>query len=90
MPGRVGRPLHFVMIGGINAIPVLAPAFGRVTYIDTSAFMNSVHRQRLYRNNEGKMKKMAELTLTGQPIDDLLVENLATMRARVESLLNGG
>jgi hypothetical protein len=90
LPGRVGRPLHFVMIGGINAIPVLAPAFGRVTYIDTSAFMNAVHRQRLYLNNEGKMKKIAELTLTGQPIDDLLVENLATMRAWVESLLNAG
>ncbi len=90
LAGRVGRPLHFVMIGGINAIPVLAPAFNRLTYIDTSAFMNSVYRQRLYLNNEGKMKKIAELTLTGQPIDDLLVENLATMRARVESLLNGG
>lgn len=90
LPGRAGRPLHFVMIGGINAIPVLAPAFGRVTYIDTSAFMNAVHRQRLYLNNEGVMKKIPELTLIGQPIDDLLVENLATVRGRVESLLNGG
>jgi hypothetical protein len=90
LPGRVGRQLHLVMIGGINAIPILAPAFGRVTYIDTSAFMNSVHRQRLYLNNEGKMKKIPELTLTGQPIDDLLVENLATMRSRIECLLNGG
>jgi hypothetical protein len=52
--------------------------------------MNSVNRQRLYLNNEGKMKKVAELTLTGQPIDGLLVENLATMRVRIESLLNGG
>ncbi|WP_216073550.1 hypothetical protein, partial [Acinetobacter baumannii] len=57
LAGRVSRPLHFVMIGGINAIPVLAPAFDRLTYIDTSAFMNSVYRQRLYLNNEGKMKK---------------------------------
>ena len=30
------------------------------------------------------MKKIAELTLNGQPIDDLLVENIATMRARIE------
>jgi hypothetical protein len=90
LPGRVARPLHFVMIGGMTAIPTLAPAFSRVTYIDTSAFMNAVHRQRLYLNNEGKMKKIAELTLTGHPIDDLLVENIATMRARVQTLLNGG
>ncbi len=78
------------MIGGINGDPVLAPAFGRVTYIDTSAFMNSVHRQRLYLGNDGKMKKIAELTLNGQPIDDLLVENIATMRARIETLSMAG
>jgi hypothetical protein len=90
LPGRVARPLHFVMIGGMTAIAALAPAFSRVTYIDTSAFMNSVHRQRLYLNNEGKMKKISVLTLTGQPIDNLLIQNIATMRARVETLLNGG
>jgi hypothetical protein len=90
LPGRVARPLHLMMIGGINAIPALAPAYTRVTYIDTSAFMNSIHRQRLDLANDGKMKKIAEPTLTGQPIDDLLVENIATMRARVETLLNGG
>jgi hypothetical protein len=78
------------MIGGMTAIAALAPAFSRVTYIDTSAFMNSVHRQRLYLNNEGKMKKISVLTLTGQPIDNLLIQNIATMRARVETLLNGG
>jgi hypothetical protein len=90
LAARVGRPLHLVLIGGMTALPALAPAFSRVTYIDTSAFMNSVHRQRLYLGNDGKMKKVSELTLTGQPIDDLLVENIATMRARVETLLNGG
>jgi hypothetical protein len=40
LPGRVAWPLHLVMIGGITAIPALAPAYDRVTYIDTSAFMN--------------------------------------------------
>jgi hypothetical protein len=83
------RPLYLVMIGGMTAIPTLAPAFANLTYIDTSAFMNTVHRQRLYLDNNGKMKKISELTLTGQPIDDLLVENIATVRTRVESLLNG-
>jgi hypothetical protein len=68
----------------------LALAYNQVTYIDTSAFMNSIHRQRLHLGNDGKMKKISELTLTGQPIDDLLVENIATMRARVERLFSGG
>jgi hypothetical protein len=86
---RVKRPLHLVMVGGIRAITALAQAYAKLTYIDTSAFMNSVHRQRLYLANDGKMKKVRELTLTGQPIDDLLVENIATMQSRVESLISG-
>jgi hypothetical protein len=90
LPKRVARPLQIVMIGGMKAIPTLASAYARLTYIDTSAFMNSLHRQRLYLGNDGKMKKISEPTLTGQPIDDLFVENIATMRARVESLLNAG
>jgi hypothetical protein len=90
LPGRVARPLHLVMIGGITAIPTLAPAYARATYIDTSAFMNSIHRQRLYLGNDGTVKKISELTLTGQPIDDLLVENVATMQARLKTRLNGG
>jgi len=84
---RVDRPLHLIMIGGMLALPILTSSFARVSYIDTSAFMNSVHRQRLYLGNDGKVKKYSELTLTGQAIDELLVDNLATMRARVERLL---
>jgi hypothetical protein len=88
LAARVGRPLNLVMIGGITVLPALAATFNRVTYIDTSAFMATMHRQRLYLNNEGKMKKAAEFTLTGQPIDGLFRENIATMRARIESLLS--
>ncbi|MBV9984924.1 hypothetical protein [Bradyrhizobium sp.] len=87
LAARAGRPLSLTMIGGIAVLPQLAAAFERVTYIDTSAFMNSVYRQRLYLGNDGKMKKYPELTLNGQPIDGLLVENLATMKARIESFL---
>lgn len=77
------------MVGGITAIPILAATYAGLTYIDSSAFMNAVKRQKLYRANDGKMKKVSELTLIGQPIDDLLVKNITVMRSRVESLLNG-
>lgn len=86
LAARVGRPLHLVMIGGIPVLPTLAAAFHRITYIDTSAFMATMHRQRLYLNNEGKMKKAGEFTLDGQPLDGLFHENVGTMRARVASL----
>ena len=89
LAGRVGRPLHLVMIGGITAIPTLTPAYSKVTYVDTSAFMNAIYRQRLYFADDGKMRKVRELTLNGQPIDDLLAENIATMRLRIERLLSG-
>jgi hypothetical protein len=89
LASRVSRPLHLIMVGGITALPVLAAAYAKVTYIDTSAFMGTVYRQRLYFTNDGKMRKIPELTLTGQPVDGLLVDNIATMRARVESLLSG-
>lgn len=84
---RVDRPLHLIMIGGMTALPVLNAAFARVTYIDTSAFMAALYRQRLYLGNDGKMKKIPEPTLVGQPVDALLMDNLATMRHRVEALL---
>jgi hypothetical protein len=87
LANRVGRPLHLVMIGGVPALPVLSAAFARITYIDTSAFMTTMHRQRLYFGNDRKMKKASELTLNGQTLDGLLRENLATMQCRVESLL---
>lgn len=88
LAARVERPLNLVMVGGIVVLPALGAAFNRVTYIDTSAFMATMHRQRLYLNNEGKMKKAGEFTLDGQLLDGLFRENIATMRDRVESLLS--
>jgi hypothetical protein len=49
--------------------------------------MATMHRRRLYLNNEGKMKKAGEFTLDGQPLDGLFSENIATMHGRIESLL---
>lgn len=86
LANRIGRSLHFIMIGGITAIPKLASAYTRLTYIDTSAFMGAMYRQRLYLANDGKIRKATEPTLVDQPVDDLLVQNIAVMQARVESL----
>jgi hypothetical protein len=53
----VRRPLHLVMVGGVTAIPALAPVYAGITYIDTSSFMNALHRQRLYLTNAQHVKK---------------------------------
>jgi hypothetical protein len=72
MPMQIGRSLRLIMIGGLPAIPKLAPAYADLTYIDTNAFMKALHRQRVYTNKEGGVKSRAEPTDDGAPVDALL------------------
>lgn len=86
--GSVSHPLRLFMVGGVTAIPALAPAFAHLTYIDTTAFMNALHRQRLYLGNDGLVKKQPELTGAGLPVDLLLSSNVEIMRRRIEAVIN--
>lgn len=88
LAGSVGHTLRLFMVGGVTAIPVLAPAFAHLTYIDTTAFMSALHRQRLYLGNDGLVKKQPELTGAGLPVDLLLSNNIEIMRRRVEAVIN--
>jgi len=76
------------MIGGLSSIPTIAGAFGQVTYFDTSAFMNALHRQRLIEGNDGRLIKSPEKTEPGAPVDELLAKNVDAMRTRVQRLIN--
>ena len=83
------RPLRLTMVGGISALPVLVPHYrGGVIYIDTTAFMGTLHRQRLFEGNDGKISKVPELTATGAPLDDLFIRNIEVMRRRVERIIS--
>jgi hypothetical protein len=88
LASRVSHPLRLFMIGGMTAIPTLAPAYSNLTYIDTSAFMGALHRQRLYLGNDGLIKKRTELTEVDRPVDALLSANAEIMRQRVAVLIN--
>ncbi len=85
---RVGKPLRMIMIGGLPAISLLAPAYEKLTFIDTSAFMKALYRQRLVTGNEGNMLAIAEPTKPGAPVDALLAHNIEIMRAHVERLIS--
>ena len=85
---QVRKPLRMVMIGGLPAIPVLAPAYDKLTFIDTSAFMKAMHRQRLVAGNDGNVLGVTEPTQRGAPVDALLVSNIEIMRAHVARLIN--
>jgi hypothetical protein len=84
----VAKPLRLHMIGGLAAIPILAPAYAKLTYIDTSAFMKAMYRQRLVAGNEGNLLGVPEPTEKGAPVDGLFMQNIETMRAHVEWLIS--
>jgi hypothetical protein len=86
---QVRRSMRLIMIGGLPSIPVLAPSFDHITYFDTSAFMNAIHRQHLIENDDGRLIKRQELTELGAPVDGLFSGNIDAMRRRVEKLISG-
>jgi hypothetical protein len=85
---EVQKPLRMTMVGGLPAIPILAPAYAKLTFIDTTAFMKAMHRQRLVAGNEGNVLGIADPTERGEPVDDFLAHNIAIMRDYVERLVN--
>jgi hypothetical protein len=84
----VARPLTLTMVGGLPLITSLAPAFNRVTYIDSHAFMTATHRQRVVEGNDGSLDKVTAHTPLGEPIHELVGENIRIMRAYVSRLIN--
>lgn len=88
LAAAISRPLHLTMVGGILALPRLAPAFSTLTYIDTSAFMKAVYRQRLREGNDLEIVVSTELTEAGAPIDEMLASNANVMRRLVERTIN--
>jgi Domain of unknown function (DUF4417) len=85
---QAGKPLRLLMVGGLPAIPSLAPAYAKLTFIDTTAFMKAIYRQRLVIGTEGKILGVTDPTEPGAPVDALLAHNIETMAAYVENLVN--
>jgi hypothetical protein len=72
----VGRPLHLVLRGGMDVLPILDAAFASVTTLDTSAFMKAMMRQRAMFDDSGNLTWMPVMTAAGAPLDQLFAENL--------------
>lgn len=84
----IDRPLNLTLVGGLRTLKTLAPAFAKVTYIDTHAFMTATHRQRLIEGNDGKLTKVLLRTMPGEPISPLVEDNIRVMRGHVDRLLS--
>ena len=72
----VGRPLTIVTRGGSEVLPILASAFDQVVYLDTSAFMKTMKRQRAVLSGNARIKWENLPTPIGADLDDLFEENV--------------
>lgn len=81
----VDRPLALVIRGGGRKLDALRRHFTRVSLIDTEAFSRTIRRRRAYLTESGRLKWAKFPTPEGAPIDDLLVHNVALVRASYET-----
>jgi hypothetical protein len=76
---NIPRPVHLVVRGGTEVLPLLADAFAGVTFLDTSIFMKTMMRRRAVPIGNSRMGWEASPTAQGASIHELLTENLATV-----------
>jgi hypothetical protein len=87
LAASVGRPLHLVMRGGIEVLPLLAPAFAGITSLDTSIFMKTMMRRRAVPSGNARLAWERSLTPVGAPVDDLLADNLVAVQGWYADLI---
>lgn len=87
MAAAVNRPLHLVVRGGADVLPVLATAFADLTVLDTSIFMKTMMRQRAYPKTNATLGWRGAPTAQGAPVDELFAANCRTVEAWVRDLI---
>jgi hypothetical protein len=67
------------MRGGVEILPILSPAFARVTVLDTSIFMKTMMRRRAVPLDTLRLAWRRAPTANGAPLDALFADNLAAV-----------
>lgn len=86
LAAAIDRPLHLVVRGGTDVLPLLARSFSGITVLETSSFMKTMMRQRAYPKGNAALGWKRAPTATGAPLDDLFADNRATMEAWLRDL----
>ncbi len=81
LAANAGRPLDIIVFGDRRVVAPLSSAFARVTWVDTTSFMKTIHRKRATRSGNGKLVWMSEPTAPGQSLHELLAHNVDEGRA---------
>lgn len=80
---RIGRPLQPILIAGQKYLRRLPKDFDRFTIVDSTPFMRTMFRRVLNGRSDGESWNRRRTKLNA-PIDDLLRENIANHRSRLE------
>jgi len=80
----VARPLHLLVRGGGEMLPMLAATFAGVTALDTSAFMKTIHRKIALNIGYTRPVWADHPTPFGAPLDELLEKNWSCMQSDLE------
>lgn len=88
---RIGREIRPVIIGGTQYLEMFARYFASPTFVESSPFMRMVYR-RSAELMDHKVRWRTALTAEDEPLDDLLVRNIAlterSIRERWENTRN--
>lgn len=77
----VNRPLRLIARGGVRVLVPLRQSFDAVTVIDTDAFNKTRCRKQAYFTESGRLHWRGHPTATGEPLDGLLQQNVATLHS---------
>ncbi|OBQ77555.1 hypothetical protein A9K71_11160 [Mesorhizobium sp. WSM3873] len=85
-----GRGLDIIIRGDPHVIPFLRNHFRRVIYIDTTAFIKTMKRQRAERSYNSRLEWIASPTAIGEDVDTLHSHNISEQTAFLRSSYYGG
>lgn len=89
LAAHAGRHLDIVVRGDPGVIGFLRQHYRKVIYIETTAFMKSLKRQRAERAGNDRLLWVPTRMEEGEAVDDLFVHNLQERTALLRSLYYG-
>jgi hypothetical protein len=85
----VGRTVHLVLRGGAEVLPAIAKAFPQITFLDTTTFPKTVHRQRAMLMPDGTLNWSLSPTGKNEVLDHLLTDNWEIVARSYAGVLDG-
>lgn len=89
LANAAGRPLDLVVRGDQKILAELAPYFQNVLYVDTNAFMKTMHREYAVRTSNRDLRWKSVTTPDDISVDALLQHNVLEVSDRSRLLIAG-